>query len=142
MLSHHLQSAIKDIQSLIQLTQTDIEEIKEAKHHSIHERVKIKSDLINSFQNKKSLLDNELQKLARANPDKNLSELLSDEIQDGLGSLRTELEALHKVNKEYAKFVVTISEFYNSLLESMFPRETDGYTKTTPKPASLLKIRA
>jgi Tfp pilus assembly pilus retraction ATPase PilT len=87
-------------------------------------------------------LDNELIKLINANKGKELSELLSDEEHDGLNTMKEALATLHKHNKEYAKFVVTISEFYNSLLESMFPREMDGYHKSTPKPASLLKVRA
>ncbi len=142
MLYHYLQSATKDIQSLVQLTQTDIAEIKEARHQDVRERAKLKNDLIYAFQAKKSLLDHELVKLVEGNPGKELSELLSQEERDGLGAMKDELALLHKLNKEYAKYVVIVSEFYNSLLESMFPREMDGYQKSTPKPASLLKVRA
>ncbi|MBN2964526.1 hypothetical protein JWV37_07020 [Sulfurospirillum sp. T05] len=142
MLHHYLQSATKDIQSLIQLTQTDIVEIKEARHQHVQERAKLKNDLIQAFQTKKSLLDNELVRLVEKNQGKELSELLSEEEKDGLGTMKEELATLHRLNKEYAKYVVIISEFYNSLLESMFPREMDGYHKSTPKPASLLKVRA
>ncbi|MBE0495212.1 MAG: hypothetical protein IBX45_02250 [Campylobacterales bacterium] len=142
MLHHYLQSATKDIQSLIELTQTDIVEIKEARHHHVQERAKLKNDFIHSFQTKKTLLDGELVKLVEENQGKELSELLGEEEKEGLSAMKEELATLHKLNKEYAKYVVIVGEFYNSLLESMFPREMDGYHKSTPKPASLLKVRA
>lgn len=140
MLSHYLESATKDIDSLIHLTEEDIKDIKEAKHENVFERTKLKNDLIGSFEAKKSLLDNELIKLVTANKGTELSDLLDQKERDGLNDMKVKLADLHKLNKEYAKFVVTISEFYNSLLDSMFPREMDGYQKSARKPASLLKV--
>jgi len=142
MLSHYLTSATKDIQTLIELTQDDIVFIKEARHENVAQRAKIKNDLVQAFQTKKSLLDNELLKCVKESGGKPLSEVLSDDEHSGLEAMKEALAALHQVNKEYAKYVVTISEFYNSLLDSMFPRESEGYHKSTPKPASLLKVRA
>jgi len=142
MLSHYLTSATKDIQTLIELTQTDIELIKEAKHEHVAKRAKIKNDLVQAFQTKKSLLDHELLKRVEASGRKPLAEALTSEEHSGLEAMKDALADLHRVNKEYAKYVVTISEFYNSLLDSMFPRESEGYHKSTPKPASLLKVRA
>lgn len=142
MLSHYLTSATKDIQTLIELTESDIELIKEAKHEHVAKRARIKNDLVQAFQTKKSLLDNELIKRVEASGGKPLAQALSEEEHSGLESMKDALATLHKLNKEYAKYVVTISEFYNSLLDSMFPRESEGYHKSTPKPASLLKVRA
>ena len=56
--------------------------------------------------------------------------------------MKTKLSELKLCNKQYAKFVVTISQFYNSLLDSIFPRDMEGYKMAQHKPASLLKIRA
>lgn len=141
MLSHYLGSATKDIKSLIKLTEADILDIKEANHSKVTERTLLKNDLIQSFTNKKSLLDNELLKNVEASGGKELSEILTDDERDGLNSMKEALASLHKINKQYARYVVTVSEFYNSLLDSMFPRDNDGYQKSTPKPASLLKVR-
>lgn len=142
MISHYLKSSIADVENLIELTQKDIQAIKEAKHEAIFERTSIKNDLIKSFENKKSLLDNELLKLVKANNNQPLEDLLSDTQQDMLTQMREKLHELKIKNKEYARFVVTVSEFYNSLLDSVFPREMEGYQKANHKPASLLKVRA
>jgi len=142
MLGHYLKSATKDIQKLIELTETDIALIKEAKHDDVAQRAKIKNDLVRAFQSKKALLDNELIKRVEASGGKPLTDVLTKEEHAGLEAMKEALTTLHKINKEYAKYVVTISEFYNSLLDSMFPRESEGYQKSTPKPASILKVRA
>jgi Zn-dependent M32 family carboxypeptidase len=141
MLSHYLESATKDVNSLIKLTKDDIADIKEANHRNVASRVSLKNDLIQSFITKKSLLDNELLKKVEENSGKELESVLTKEEKDGLSLMNEALNSLHLVNKQYAKYVVSVSEFYNSLLDSMFPRESDGYQKSTPKPASLLKVR-
>ncbi|MDD4506517.1 MAG: hypothetical protein PHE60_09140 [Sulfurospirillaceae bacterium] len=142
MLMYHLNNAIKDIDNLIDLTKKDIEDIKVAQHGNVFERAKIKNDLIQSFENKKSLLDNELMKIIKENHGKSLEELITVEQKELLSSMKLKLSELKICNKEYAKYVVTISQFYNSLLDSIFPRDMEGYKMANHKPASLLKIRA
>lgn len=142
MLMHHLNNAIKDIDNLIDLTKKDIEDIKIAQHSNVFERAKIKNDLIQSFENKKSLLDNELMKIIKENNGKSLEELITIEQKELLSAMKLKLSELKLCNKEYAKYVVTISQFYNSLLDSIFPRDMEGYKMANHKPASLLKIRA
>jgi len=142
MLSHYLKSSIADIENLIELTKKDIINIKEAKHEDVFNRTKIKDELIKAFGNKKSLLDNELIKLVQLNDNKPLEDILDDSQKDMLSSMKDKLAELKFENKEYARFVVSISEFYNSLLDSVFPRDMDGYQKQNHKPASLIEIRA
>ncbi len=142
MLSHYLKTSIEDIENLIELTNKDITDIKEAKHEDVFKRTKIKNDLVKSFENKKSMLDNELIKLVKNSDNKPLEEILNSSQQDMLEEMKNKLFILKQKNKEYARFVVTVSEFYNSLLDSVFPRDMEGYQKLNHKPASLLKIRA
>lgn len=142
MLSHYLKSSIEDIDNLINLTQKDIVDIKEAKHDSVFKRTKIKNDLIKSFGNKKQMLDNELVKLVNNSKNKSLEDILDDSQRQMLDTMKDRLSTLKLKNKEYARFVVTVSEFYNSLLDSIFPRDREGYKSLSHKPASLLKIRA
>jgi len=142
MLSHYLKTSIEDIENLIELTSKDILDIKEAKHDAVFKRTKIKSDLVKSFENKKSMLDNELIKLVKNSGSKPLEEVLDDSQREMLESMKERLLTLKQKNKEYARFVVTVSEFYNSLLDSVFPRDLEGYQRLNHKPASLLKIRA
>lgn len=142
MLSHYLNKALSDLDQLITLTDTDIEDIKLAKHELIFERSKIKEELISSFQNKKALIDNEISKLIEAYPDREIEHLLPKEEQDQLKVLKEKLLDLKLLNKRYAKLVLTVSEFYNSLLERMVPTEMNGYEKVAQKHRSLLEVRA
>ncbi len=148
MLSRYLKDAIYDIDCLIKLTKQDIKNIKETKNEKVlvkHEKVfsnmKAKNELIVSFGAKKALLDNELVLLVKENPDKNLADIISKEDGNLLEEMKISLQELHTLNKEYAKFVVVMSEFYNSLIDTIFPGETNGYSKTTSKPATFLKVR-
>jgi len=68
--------------------------------------------------------------------------LLPQEEQDQLTHLKEKLLALKALNKHYAKLVLSVSEFYNSLLERMVPVEMHGYQKVTPKHRSLLEVHA
>ena len=142
MLSHYLDKALSDLDQLIALTQTDIDDIKLAKHELIFDRSKIKEELISSFQNRKAMIDNEISKLMEAYPNRELEHLLSEEDQDHLKSLKDKLFDLKSLNKRYAKLVLTVSEFYNSLLERMVPTEMNGYEKVAQKHRSLLEVRA
>ena len=142
MLSHYLDKALNDLEQLTNLTQTDIDDIKLAKHEVIFDRSKIKEELISSFQNKKALIDNEISKIMEAYPDRGLEHLLSQEDQEKLSLLKEKLVGLKSLNKRYAKLVLTVSEFYNSLLERMVPTEMNGYEKVAQKHRSLLEVRA
>lgn len=142
MLTHYLNNAIKDIENLIEQTQKDIAAIKVANHSEVFERAKIKNDLIQSFETKKSLLDNELMKMLKESGKTSLEDLLSAEQKELLATMKVKLSELKTYNKQYAKYVVTISQFYNVLLDSIFPRDMEGYKMADHQPASLLKIRA
>lgn len=142
MLTHYLHNAIKDIENLIEQTHKDIAAIKIADHSEVVERAKIKNDLIQSFETKKSLLDNELMKMLKESGQTSLEELLSPEQKELLAQMKAKLSELKMYNQQYAKYVVTISQFYNGLLDSIFPRDLEGYKVADHQPASFLKIRA
>ena len=142
MINHYLESAIKNIEDLISLTKEDIEDIKQANNDAIYRRTKLKDEIIEIFESNKSLLDNELIKLVAKDENKELSELLNDKEQESLNTLKIKLQELHKINKEYAKLVVAVNEFYTTLFDKIFPTEMDNYKKTNPKSFSLLKVSA
>ena len=77
MLLHHLQSAIQDLKDLISITQTDIEDIKEARQTPQFDRLPFKDEKIKSFESKKAMIDHEISKLMSANPEKDLTTLLA-----------------------------------------------------------------
>ncbi len=140
MINHYLKSSIKNIEDLITFTLNDIEDIKQANNDAIYQRTKIKDEIIEIFESQKSLLDNELVKLMKKNDNKELSELLSDSEQENLEILKIKLQELHRVNKEYAKLVVVVNEFYTSLFDKIFPTEMENYKKINPKSFSLLQV--
>ncbi len=142
MLSYHLESAVNDLEQLVKMSEQDIEDIKLANHKDQFERRKIKEDMIHSFENKKAMIDNEISKLMTQNPDVSLDKLLNEQENSCLQKLKVSLASLRDVNKKYAKMVLAVSSFYNTLLERLVPTEMQGYQKTTSKNASFLEIRA
>ena len=142
MIVRHLESSINDIENLIKLTRTDIKNIKLAKHDELRKSASLKEELIVSFESKKSLLNYELTKLTKANSDKSLDELLSEKESELLEVFKKNLSKLKNTNRDYAKFVSTISEFYNSLVGKLFAYETSDYSSAQPVPASFLKVSA
>lgn len=141
MLSHHLQSAIKDLKDLIKMTQTDIDEIKEASHDSQFDRLSLKEEKIKSFESKKAMIDHTISSLMSSNPNKDLPELLSEQQHMLLDELKVELTKLREVNKHYARLVLVVSNLYNTFLEKLVPVEMQGYKKVASKNPSILEVR-
>ncbi len=141
MLSHHLQGALNDLRDLISITNSDIEDIKEAKNKQQFERLSLKEEKLKSFENKKAMIDHEISSLMSAQPDKDLPELLNVEQHSALDELKIELSNLRDVNKRYAKFVLSVSNLYNTFLERLVPTEMQGYNKVASKNHSILEVR-
>ena len=132
MIDKHLNDAISILRQIIDLTNTDIANIKVAKHNDVGPHSELKTKLLANFEKTKKDLDNELLKLAQANAGTNLSSLLSQESKDNLATLRSTLIELKKVNFEYAKNVVVIKEFFDSLVGKMLGKSTNSsYTAKT-----------
>ena len=142
MLSYHLTGAVNDLEQLVKMSEQDIEDIKLARNEPQFERRKIKEDTLTSFENKKAMIDHEISKLMTQNPDASLDKLLNEDENKSLSNLKLALSTLRDVNKKYAKMVLSVSSFYNSLLERIVPTEMDGYTRRTSKDGSFLEIRA
>jgi len=142
MLSHHLEGALKDLKELVELTQADIDDIKEAKHDNQFDRLSLKEEKISSFENKKAMIDYEISVLMNKNPDDELSSLISDEQHKLLDELKVELSNLHEINRRYAKLVLVVSNMYNSFLERLVPTEMEGYEKVAATRPSFLEVRA
>lgn len=142
MLSYQLQSAIKDLETLISLSEEDIFDIREAKHNPQFERLAIKEEKIKSFEHKKAMIDREISKLMTAEPTKPLSELLDNEQHQQLDSLKMHLSQLREVNQHYAKMVLSVGSFYNTLLERVVPTQMQGYQKVASREAAFLEVRA
>ncbi len=142
MIYKRLENAIEDIDALIELTSKDIADIKEAKHENLSMRLADKERLISSFEQKKALLNSELSNLVNSHDGKPMEEILTSNESDALEIFKDKLSILKNINKEYAKFVATISEFYNSLIDKMFTLEGDGYEKNRLRSAAIFSVSA
>lgn len=141
MLSHHLQGALTDLKDIIEITNSDIADIKEAKNEPQFERLSLKEEKLKSFESKKAMIDHEISSLMSANPDVELPDLLNEEQHVALSELKDNLSQLRDVNKKYAKLVLTVSNLYNTFLERLVPTEMDGYEKKPTKKPSFLEVR-
>ena len=142
MLKRYLDEAMGVLDGLIAQTTEDIEKIKLADHSRVDDSVRRKNELVKKFESVKSLLDKELLRVSKENGGANLSSILDDEVKSSLALMRSKLEELYSKNKEYAKYVVGVKEFFDSLLKNMFKGEQDGgYDKNGLRPESLFKTR-
>lgn len=141
MLSHHLQGALRDLRDLIAITESDIVDIKEAKNDRQFERLSLKEEKLKGFESKKAMIDHEISRLMTTQPDKDLPQLLNEEQHKALDNLRTELANLRDVNKRYAKFILVVSNLYNSFLDRLVPTEMQGYKKVASSNAAILEVR-
>lgn len=141
MLSHHLKDALSDLRDLIEITESDIIDIKEAKNNPQFDRLPLKEKKLKSFESKKAMIDRSISILMTSNPDVDLPTLLNEEQHNDLDELKKELSNLREVNKRYAKLVLIVSHLYNTFLERLVPTEMHGYQKVASKNSSVLEIR-
>ena len=143
MLKEYLNQAMGVLDELIALTDEDIKNIKEAKHSTVEESVKKKNELVKKFESVKILLDNELLRASKESEGADLASILDDEVKSNLVSMRGKLEKLHSKNKEYARYVLMVKEFFDGLVSAMFKGQNgdNGYSKSRPSPETLLKTR-
>lgn len=125
MLKQLLDRANDTLSELIVQTHKDIENIKAANHAAVNESVIVKNRLIKEFEATKKEIDKELVLIAKQSGG-SLSQSLDENSKEALANMRTQLEKLHSINKEYARHVVSVKEFFDTMLKQMFTPEDDG----------------
>ena len=105
MLHTYINGAIADLKAIIELTQLDNTDIQSANHEAIFGRLDKKDTLVKAFEEKKSLIHQEMLLLCNKNPNKSLKDLLDDETSDLLDSMRGALSELKILNANYARSV-------------------------------------
>ncbi|WP_121020765.1 hypothetical protein [Helicobacter vulpis] len=142
MLSSYLQQSLEDLQTLIDLTLQDLEDIKHAKHEAIFARNIQKQERVKSFENCKALFDQGMLELIESNPGKPLNELLDPEGNACLKDMRAHLERLKELNADYARVVFAVSDFYSTLMQQLVPHESVGYYNQRTVSSSFLQVQA
>ncbi|WP_033916035.1 flagellar export chaperone FlgN [Campylobacter sputorum] len=129
MIKQYLDEAISSLNQLIEITQTDIENIKNARHEAVEQSVKIKTELIKKFENSKITLDKELLKMLEEKSGTDLASILDEEDKNKLAELKDSLTLLQNKNREYSRYVIVIKEYYDSLANKIFGEKSEGYNK-------------
>ena len=146
MLVQSLRLAIESLQSLIDITKIDIEDIKIAAHDKLFSRVRSKDELIKQFESYKRMIDTQISNMATKDPEMDLVSILSTEERELLNQMRDKLNELKGANKHYAKIVVAVSSFYNSMLENFVPKTMQehggSYAASAIKQASFVEVKA
>jgi len=141
MLETYLENALKELDILIALTQEDISLIKEADHASLSEKLNQKKHALTTFESTKVALNKELLSLSKES-ESSLEEVLTKTQSTLLEAFKIKLQTLKDVNLRYSKLLIPVNEFYGTLFNSMFAFDSNGYQRTTPMPAAMLKVSA
>ena len=142
MIEHHLSESVKVLDKLIALTQEDIANIKAAKHASVEPSVQQKTELIKEFKSIKKELDDDLIRLSDGGK-KNLAQILTDKDKEQLGEFKKKLKTLHEKNKEYAKLVLVVKNYFDGLVNALFDEGSgtdNAYKDTKANLSSLFKM--
>lgn len=129
MLYNYLKGAVENLDSLINLTQLDIEDIKQARHEAIFSRNEEKQPFLESFEAKKNLAQQEIILLKSKNPSSDISEILDNQTSLLLADLKNKLSELKIINAHYARIVLSVKEFYSSMIDQMFPQDFQDYSQ-------------
>jgi hypothetical protein len=140
MLEYAIESATNDIRKLIEITEKEIDFLEQANRDELFSKIEFKNEIFNSFVNKKAMLDNELVKLLNSSKEGTLETLLNSEEKTLLEDLKENLIALKEKNREFAKLLIAVGDFYNSLLNKLLPKEHNNYGGSQHKPASILNL--
>ena len=112
MLLTKLQQANEILNNLIEITNQDIENIKEANHEAVFANIDLKEKLALEFQNIKSEIDYILS--TRNRP---IEDIFSKEEEIEFENFKTLLNEFHTRHKFFAKLSFSVTNFYNTLLK-------------------------
>ena len=141
-LTQHLEAMLADLEALIQLTEEDIAAVKAGQHALVDRNNAQKTVLIRRFETSKNRLNTILSERTAAAGEATLHEVLSEEEKVLLERFKKALEELRRCNRTYARFVVTMNEFFGGLVSAILPMKEEGYTVSRPKPAAFLQVSA
>jgi len=132
MLINTLKETINTLNSLIELTLQDIENIKTANHEKVFANTKPKEKLAEKFANLKTEIDRQLS--ARNKP---LQELFSPEEEKLFEEFKEKLFAFNKEHKRFSKLALSVANFYNALLNQLKDESSISYNNESFKNSKL-----
>jgi len=136
MLLNQLQTANQILDKLIEITNNDIANIKEAHHKEVFDNIQIKENLAIKFQNTKNEIDNIL-----SSRNKPLEEIFNIEEEQEFEKFKTLLNEFNKQHKLFSKLSFSVTNFYNTLLNKINNKKQITYEKEVVS-NSKLRIKA
>jgi uncharacterized protein YdcH (DUF465 family) len=114
MLIQKLQEIILTLNELIEMTQEDIKNIKEANHEAVFKNTKPKEELSLKFYELKNEIDAIL--VARNKP---IEEIFSKEEEKLFDEFRDKLNIFYEKHKHFSRLAISVANFYNSLVSQI-----------------------
>jgi len=114
MLIKKLNEAIDILNSLIEITKQDIENIKKANHQEVFDNIKRKEELAKYFLNIKNGID-----LILARRNKPIEEIFSNEEEKLFEEFKKKLIEFNTLHKKFSKLAISVTNFYNTLVQQI-----------------------
>jgi len=121
---------------LIELTQKDIELIKNAEHEKLFQNIPKKEQLAQNFSILKSEIDQIL-----VNRNKPIEEIFSPEEEKEFEKFKHLLNNFYDKHKKFSKLSFVVANFYNVLMDKIKHKEKITYHNDS-LPNSQLKLKA
>lgn len=136
MLTNKLNEAINILDSLIEITKQDIENIKKANHQKIFNNMKPKEELAKHFSNTK----NDINLILRQR-NKPIEEIFSIEEEKLFEEFKKKLIEFNALHKKFSKLAISVANFYNALTQQIKEEKTISYNNHSFK-NNILSLKA
>jgi hypothetical protein len=113
MIKSHIDKMIIDVNELIDIIASDIEDVKFAKHESLQSRVDRKNFLVSKLTQDKITLNNLILEAMNRGEDVNIYRVDVDRLEQ-------ELLKLQKRNRDFATILMPIKQLYEELINESF----------------------
>jgi len=128
MLTNKLNEAINILNSLIEITNQDIENIKKANHQEIFNNMTKKESLAKCFLNTKNDID-----LILRQRNKPIEEIFSSEEEKLFDEFKKRLIKFNTLHKKFSKLAISVANFYNALTQQIKEEKTISYNNNSFK---------
>jgi len=132
MLTNKLNEIINILNSLIEITKQDIENIKKANHQRIFDNMKIKEELAKHFSNTKNDID-----LILVKRNKPIEEIFSNEEEKLFDEFKQKLTEFNALHKKFSRLAISVANFYNALTQQIKEEKTISYNNNSFKNSHL-----
>jgi len=137
MLTEKLNKINSVLENLIDISETDINAIKESNHEIIFSNMKTKEELAHIFASLKSEIDSIL--VARNRP---VEEIFNGEEEKLFDEFREKLNQFYEVHKKFSKLALSVANFYNVLINEIKNEKPLTYKNSNPYSESNLTLKA